>query len=151
MKNLLIALFGALILCTSCNKDSDSAARNKTEIEKYIADKGWVAKSTASGLYYVIDVPGAAQRPVATSTVTIHYVGTLIDGTKFDSSRDRGEPFTSSLQNLIEGWKEGIPYFGKGGKGKLLIPGNLGYGSSGSGAIPGNAVTIFDIELIDFK
>jgi FKBP-type peptidyl-prolyl cis-trans isomerase len=75
----------------------------------------------------------------------------LTDGTKFDSSRDGGLPFKSSLGGLIEGWKEGIPYFGKGGKGKLLLPGSLGYGSSGSGSIPGNAVTIFDIELIDFK
>jgi FKBP-type peptidyl-prolyl cis-trans isomerase FkpA len=151
MKNLLILLCSVVVLFTSCGKDKDYAALNKAEIEKYIADKGWTAKSTASGLYYVIDEPGSAQRPVASSTITIHYVGTLTDGTKFDSSRDRGLPFKSTLNGLVEGWKEGIPYFGKGGKGKLLLPGSLGYGSSGSGSIPGNAVTIFDIELIDFK
>ncbi len=150
MKNLLI-LFSLIVLFTACSKDKDYAALNKAEIEKYIADKGWTAKSTPSGLYYVIDEPGSAQRPVASSTITIHYVGTLTDGTKFDSSRDRGLAFKSPLSGLIEGWKEGIPYFGKGGKGKLLLPGSLGYGSSGSGSIPGNAVTIFDIELIDFK
>jgi FKBP-type peptidyl-prolyl cis-trans isomerase FkpA len=151
MKNLLILLSAVVFLFTSCSKDKDYAALNKAEIEKYIAAKGWTAKSTASGLYYVIDEPGSAQRPVASSTITIHYVGTLTDGTKFDSSRDSGLPFKSALSGLIEGWKEGIPYFGKGGKGKLLLPGSLGYGSSGSGSIPGNAVTIFDIELIDFK
>ena len=149
MKKLLFLLCSISILFAACNKDYEKA--NKAEIEKYIADKKWTAQSTASGLYYVIDTPGGAARPIASSTVTIHYVGTLTDGTKFDSSRDRGAPFTSELNRLIQGWIEGIPLFGKGGKGKLLIPASLGYGSSSQGSIPANSVLVFDIELIDFK
>jgi FKBP-type peptidyl-prolyl cis-trans isomerase len=102
---------------------------------------------TASGLYYQDLVLGAGDEATAGATVTVHYTGWLHDGTMFDSSVG-GDPATFSLNGVIQGWSEGVPGMKVGGKRKLVIPPELGYGKSGTGPIPGNATLVFDIDLI---
>ncbi len=84
------------------------------------------------------------------SSITVHYLGTLTDGTKFDSSYDRGEPIAFALNpgSLIDGWIEGIPGMKEGGKRKLTIPAAKGYGSRSVGSIPANSDLLFEVELI---
>lgn len=97
---------------------------------------------------------GEGEFPKKGQQVTVHYVGTLEDGTKFDSSRDRGKPFTFTLGvgQVIKGWDQGIAQLKKGARAKLTIPPALGYGAYGAGGvIPPNATLVFDVELIDFK
>jgi FKBP-type peptidyl-prolyl cis-trans isomerase len=96
-------------------------------------------------------VVGAGAEAVAGKTVSVHYTGTLIDGTKFDSSLDRGEPFSFRLGvgEVIQGWDRGVAGMRVGGKRKLTIPPELGYGSRGvPGAIPPNATLVFEVELL---
>jgi FKBP-type peptidyl-prolyl cis-trans isomerase len=83
--------------------------------------------------------------------VTVHYVGTLTDGTVFDSSRDRGEPFSTPLDGVIQGWQRGIPGMKPGGIRKLTVPADLGYGPRRAGKIPPNSTLIFEVELISSK
>ena len=97
---------------------------------------------------------GAGEEAKAGRTVSVHYVGTLEDGQKFDSSRDRGQPFAFPLGGgrVIKGWDQGVVGMKVGGIRKLTIPPSLGYGDRGfPGAIPGNAVLIFEVELIDVQ
>ncbi|HEY8571596.1 FKBP-type peptidyl-prolyl cis-trans isomerase [Phenylobacterium sp.] len=109
---------------------------------------GW--KTTASGLQYKVlkRAPAAAPKPAPGATVTIHYTGTFIDGRKFDSSRDRGEPATFPLTQLIKGWQEGVPMMRVGERWLFAIPGDLAYGSRNRDPIPPNSALVFDIELI---
>lgn len=107
---------------------------------------------TASGLAYVDLVPGKGAAPTPGKVVTVHYTGWLVNGTKFDSSVDRGEPFkfTIGAGQVIPGWDEGVMSMKVGGKRKLIIPPQLGYGSAGAGGvIPPNATLIFEVELLD--
>ena len=123
----------------------DYAAENEAEILNYIADNDLDAQSTDSGLYYVIDEQGTGAQPTETSYVTVNYKGYYSDGEVFEENSD-GSSFY--LDNVIEGWQEGLSYFNEGGSGTLLIPSDLAYGRYGSGTIPGGAVLIFDIELV---
>ncbi len=110
--------------------------------------------TTASGLKYVDEKVGNGEYPKAGQKVTVHYTGTLENGKKFDSSRDRGQPFTFTIGvgQVIKGWDEGVATMKPGGKRKLIIPSELGYGSRGAGAdIPGGATLLFDVELISVK
>ena len=96
------------------------------------------------------DGSGDAVKPGG--TVTVHYTGWLTDGTKFDSSVDRGQPISFPLSGVIQGWQDGIPGMKPGGVRRLKIPANLGYGARGAGrAIPPNATLIFEVELISAK
>ena len=127
------------------------------EIEKgakFLAEnkKNPEVKETASGLQYIVLQEGKGEHPTATSRVTVHYTGKLIDGTVFDSSVDRGEPITFGLNQVIRGWTEGLQLMTPGSKYRFFIPYNLAYGENGAGvAIPGGATLIFDVELISFE
>ena len=112
------------------------------------------ATKTASGLEYVTLKEGEGKPAKAGQTVTMHYVGTLEDGTKFDSSRDSGRPFTTKIGvgDVIRGWDEGVPGMKIGEQRKLIIPSDLGYGDQGSPPkIPGGATLIFNVELLGVK
>ena len=124
-----------------------NAAKEKTA--KEAIDKMFVnAKTTASGLKYVMENEGAGNSPVATSNVTVHYTGKFMDGKIFDSSVQRGQPASFGLNQVIPGWTEGLQLMKEGGKAKFLIPPALGYGENGGGPIPPNSTLIFEVELI---
>ena len=107
--------------------------------------------TTPSGLKYRKLKDGNGKRPKVTDRVKVHYTGTLIDGTKFDSSVDRGEPITFALNQVIPGWTEGLQLMDEGSKYKLYIPYNLGYGEQPAGAIPPGSTLIFDVELLEIN
>jgi peptidylprolyl isomerase len=105
----------------------------------------------SSGFWYADIAPGQGDSAVAGRTVTVHYTGWLPDGTKFDSSRDRGEPFAFTLGagQVISGWDEGVKGMKVGGRRKLVLPPQLGYGDVGAPpAIPPNATLVFDVEVL---
>lgn len=105
--------------------------------------------TTASGLQYEIIKEGTGKQPLATDVVTVHYQGTLIDGTVFDSSLERGEPATFPLNGVIPGWTEGLQLLKEGSKARLYIPSDLAYGDNGAGDLIGPGSTlIFDVELL---
>lgn len=110
---------------------------------------------TPSGLKVEILQEGKGQLPQKGQTVTVHYTGTLADGKKFDSSRDRGQPFSFTLGagQVIRGWDEGLALMKVGTRARLIIPPQLGYGAQGAGRglIPPNATLVFDVELLDAK
>lgn len=109
--------------------------------------------TSKSGLKYVELKIGDGKTAKAGDRVLVHYVGTLQSGKKFDSSRDRNEPFSFKLGagDVIKGWDEGVAGIKEGGKRKLIIPSHLGYGPQGSGPIPPNATLIFEVELLKVK
>ncbi|MDF2152763.1 FKBP-type peptidyl-prolyl cis-trans isomerase [Vibrio sp. CAU 1672] len=108
--------------------------------------------TTESGLQYMVLEKGTGTvHPTATSKVKVHYHGTLIDGTVFDSSVNRGEPISFGLNQVIKGWQEGLQYMVEGEKVRLFVPSTLGYGKGGTGPIPPASVLIFDVELIEIQ
>jgi len=121
-------------------------------VPAFAAQEAKKTVTTASGLKYVDVVVGKGASPTTGKTVKVHYTGTLENGKKFDSSVDRNEPFsfTIGVGQVIKGWDEGVMTMKVGGKRKLIIPSNLGYGARGAGgAIPPNATLLFDVELLD--
>jgi FKBP-type peptidyl-prolyl cis-trans isomerase len=119
--------------------------------DAYRAENGKKAgvKTTASGLQIETLVAGTGESPKLTDKVKVHYTGTLLDGTKFDSSIDRGEPATFPLDGVIKGWGEGLQLMKTGGKARLVIPPTIGYGAGGSGPIPPNATLVFEVQLLE--
>ena len=129
-----------------------AADKNKKDGEAFLAankNKPGV-KTTASGLQYEVIKEGTGKKPAATDQVKVHYTGTLIDGTKFDSSVDRGEPATFALNGVIPGWTEALQLMPVGSKYKIVVPSSLGYGEKGTpGPIGPNATLVFEVELLE--
>lgn len=109
------------------------------------------AERTESGIVFVPMSEGDGENPTASDTVTVHYHGTLRDGTIFDSSVDRGQPATFSLGGVIPCWTEGVQKIRAGGKAKLLCPADIAYGDAGRPGIPGGAALLFEVELLSIN
>ena len=125
------------------------AAEPAKEPVKEPAKESGKVTTTASGLKYEVLQEGSGPKPTATDNVTVHYKGTLTDGTVFDSSYDRGQPATFPLNRVIKGWTEGVQLMSVGSKYRFTIPPELGYGAAGAGGrIPPNSTLMFDVELI---
>jgi FKBP-type peptidyl-prolyl cis-trans isomerase len=124
-------------------------AKSEAFFAKLKEDK--TVQETPSGLRYQIVKQGQGAFPKANETVKVNYTGTLVDGTVFDSSSQRGEPAEFQLDQVIPGWTEGIQKISKGGKIKLYIPPSLAYGDDGQPNIPPGSTLIFDVELLDIK
>ncbi len=149
-KNVIREFFTALE-----EKQNAAAAKmgevNKAAGEAFLAEnaKRPEVKTTKSGLQYEIINEGSGNKPMASDTVVVHYTGTLIDGTVFDSSVERGTPATFGVTQVIPGWVEALQMMQEGAKWRLYIPSDLAYGSRGAGgAIGPNSTLIFDVELI---
>ncbi len=130
------------------------AGEQKAAGERFLADnaKRPGVKTTASGLQYEVLEATLGLKPKATDTVRVHYEGTLIDGTVFDSSYKRGESITFGLNQVIKGWTEGLQLMSVGSKYKLYIPYQLGYGAQGAGgSIPPYSALIFTVELLGIE
>ena len=132
----------------------NASKKAKAEGEAFLAQnaKREGVKTTASGLQYEVLEATLGQKPKATDTVRVHYEGTLIDGTVFDSSYKRGESISFPLNGVIKGWTEGLQLMSVGSKYKLFIPYQLAYGEHGAGAsIPPYAALIFTVELLGIE
>ncbi|MDX1571210.1 MAG: FKBP-type peptidyl-prolyl cis-trans isomerase [Xanthomonadales bacterium] len=130
---------------------AEAAERNKQEGEAFLARNAERegVMTTDSGLQYEVIEMGEGAKPSAEDTVTVHYTGTLIDGTKFDSSVDRGQPATFALNRVISGWTEGLQLMPEGSKFRFYIPSDLAYGGRSMGETIGpNSTLVFDVELI---
>jgi FKBP-type peptidyl-prolyl cis-trans isomerase FklB len=136
-------------------------ATHEAEAEKNLgAAKAFLAENAKkegvttlpSGLQYKVITEGTGPKPSASDVVTVHYRGTLIDGTEFDSSYSRNEPATFPLNRVIKGWTEGLQLMAEGSKYELYVPPDLGYGERGAGArIPPQSALVFEVELIKAK
>ncbi len=144
---LIAALASVSLFALSCGGDKSGGPGNSAPLKV-----NGTPTTTADGLQYWDIVTGTGAQAVPGSNVKVHYSGFLTTGEKFDSSRDRVEPFSFALGagEVIKGWDEGVAGMKVGGKRQLRIPPALAYGSSGAGgAIPPNATLIFDVELLD--
>jgi len=138
---------GNLFKTVSEQKYAVNVAEGKAFLETNKKNPGVI--TTASGLQYTVITPGSGAKPKATDTVLAHYKGTLLNGKQFDSSYDRNEPLSLSLDRVIPGWTEGMQLMSPGAKYKFFIPYNLAYGERGAGQdIPPYSTLIFDVELL---
>ena len=134
-------------------KQTEAADKNKKDGEDYL-EKNKTAegvKVTESGLQYKVITEGTGKMPTKKDTVIAHYTGTLINGEKFDSSVDRGQPAEFPVEGVIPGWTEALQMMKVGSKWKLFIPAALAYGEQGRPGIPGNSVLVFEVELVGIK
>lgn len=129
----------------------EAAAKNKEEGEAYLAENAQRegVTTTDSGLQYEVLEEGEGDSPAAEDTVKVHYRGTLLDGTEFDSSYARGEPAVFPLNRVIAGWTEGVQLMKEGAKYRFHIPSELAYGERATGKITPNATLVFDVELLE--
>lgn len=148
----LFLMFGSVLMLASCMKDKGCTpvqpAAEKNQIVNYANANSIAATEHASGLHYQVIAPGAGITPHYNSTVTVNYVGKLLNGTTFDSST---APISFRLDQVIEGWGVGIPLIKKGGRIKLIIPSAMAYGCNGRSPIPENAILYFDVELLNVQ
>lgn len=132
----------------------EATTKNAAEGAAYLEENGQRdgVITTASGLQYEVLTQGTGARPSATDQATVNYRGTLVDGTEFDSSYERGEPATFPINQVIAGWTEALQLMPVGSKYRFVIPSNLGYGERGSGPVIGpNATLIFEVELLSIN
>ncbi len=153
MSRYAVAVAAVLVFAACAKKDASApnAGANPFQNKEAVPTMSGNETTTASGLKYVDEQEGTGASPESGQTVTVHYTGTLTDGTKFDSSVDRGQPFQFKIGigQVIKGWDEGVLSMKIGGKRKLIIPPDLGYGANGAGGvIPPNATLNFDVELL---
>ena len=149
---VIVILFFVFLQFTSGNKKS--AEENKQKGADFLAANKDAEDviTTASGLQYLVLEQGAGQQhPEARDTVKVHYHGTLLDGTVFDSSVERGEPIEFGLGQVIKGWTEGLQLMVVGQKTRLFIPSELAYGNRSAGAIKPGSTLIFDVELLEIN
>jgi FKBP-type peptidyl-prolyl cis-trans isomerase FklB len=131
-------------------KGAESLQKGKAFLEANKSKEG--VKTTPSGLQYIVMKEGTGPKPGLNDKVTTHYHGTLVDGTVFDSSVDRGQPATFPVSGVIPGWTEALQMMPVGSKWKLFVPSELAYGDRGAGGkIPGNSVLIFEVELLKIE
>lgn len=131
---------------------SDETVKAEQELHEYFKNNNIKPMTTASGLNYVITKEGNGEKPGVGTLIKVHYTGKLLDGTVFDSSVNRNEPFqfVLGIGQVISGWDEGLQLLTKGSKAVLYIPYYLAYGDRGAGTIPPFSTLIFEVELIDF-
>jgi peptidylprolyl isomerase len=156
MKIVLIVLVIACVAYYFYNNANNQkiAALNHQQGSAFLTENGNKegVKSTSSGLQYEVLQNGSGDRhPTATDTVRVHYHGTLIDGTVFDSSVERGETISFPLNRVIAGWTEGLQLMKVGDKFRFFIPSGLAYGERKTGKIPAASVLIFDVELFEIQ
>ena len=135
-------------------KQEQVAKRNKAEGEAFLAEnkKKEGVKTLPSGLQYKVIKAGTGKKPKSNDTVTVHYRGTLINGTEFDSSYKRGQPVSFPVSGVIPGWTEALQLMEEGAKWQLFIPSNIAYGERGAGGVIGpNATLIFEVELVSIQ
>lgn len=125
----------------------------KADRDNYLSANNITVEPTATGLYYIETEKGSGEKAMPGNTVTVHYTGKLLNGTVFDSSVEKGEPFSFRLGvgQVIKGWDEAIGMMNKGGKATLVIPSIIAYGSADRGTIPPYSTLVFDVELIDVQ
>jgi FKBP-type peptidyl-prolyl cis-trans isomerase len=148
-----IAAFRTQLTAKQQQKNAELGAQNKANGEAFLAaNKNQPGVQTLpDGLQYIVLTQGSGATPTPADTVTVHYKGTLIDGTEFDSSYKRGQPSQFPVGGVIHGWTEALEKMTVGSKWKLFIPAELAYGANGRPGIPPNAALIFEVELIDTK
>ncbi len=149
---LVIGVAFFLIQKASANKSI--MADNLAKGAQFLADNKTQdgVQTTASGLQYlVLEKASGSDKPGPRDTVKVHYHGTLIDGTVFDSSVDRGQPISFGLHQVIKGWQEGLQLMSVGEKTRLFIPSDLAYGNRSAGIITPGSTLIFDVELLDIN
>lgn len=146
------AAFDSLLAGLANRQREQEKGAQQTE-QQMIKEQWPNAVTTPSGLQYVVVEEGSGDSPAKGAMVSVHYTGKLLDGKKFDSSYDRGKPIDFPVGNgqVIKGWDEALLGMKKGEKRVLIIPPQLGYGPSGRGPIPPNAIMVFDVELVNFR
>ena len=129
---------------------SQKSFDEKNSRDEYLKANNITQAPTNSGLIAVVSQEGSGAKPTVGQKVTVHYTGYLVNGTKFDSSVDRGEPFSFTIGKgqVIQGWDEGIAMLSPGAKAKLIIPSSIGYGGRNMGSIPPFSTLVFDVELL---
>ena len=153
-KYLILFLLTAFALIPACSQNEGKKQDEQKPAQTAQVPGGEKMVKTPSGLQYEDLVPGSGDSPKAGKKVTVHYTGWLTNGTKFDSSVDRNEPFSFVIGagQVIPGWDEGVVSMKIGGKRKLVIPPELGYGAGGAGGvIPPNATLVFEVILLDIN
>lgn len=125
----------------------ENSSKGKAFLEENAKKEGVTV--TESGLQYKVLVEGSGEKPSAESQVKVHYKGTLLDGTEFDSSHKRGQPATFRVNQLIPGWIEALQLMQEGAKWEIYVPSDLGYGAGGTPNIPPNSALIFEMELLE--
>lgn len=155
MKFVVIVLIALVILFLVRNANNKAAAEvNISAGNAFLEENKKVegVVETESGLQYLVLHRGEGeQKPSASSKVKVHYHGTLIDGTVFDSSVDRGQPLSFGLNQVIKGWTEGVQLMNVGDKFRFFIPSKLGYGNRAAGKITPGSLLIFEVELLEIQ